>query len=298
MTTVKELALMPEFVVSGNAACAGCGLSMALRFALKALGPDTVMVVPACCTSVIQGPIPKSGVGVPIYNVAFGAASSTASGMVNAFRRKEKKTNVLVWAGDGGTTDIGLASLSGAAERGDDLIYVCYNNQVYGNTGSQRSSATPIGAKTSTTPRGHEGSGKFLPFIMMAHRIPYVATASSGYPRDLFDKVSKAKSIEGFRYIEIFSPCPPNWRAPKNKAVELGRLAVETGFWPMFEMENDKVTLSRRGQRFVDPDKRKSLGDFIALQGRFKGVDPGLIDGLQAQINERWDYLGRFLNQS
>ena len=153
MDTIAEIP-KEEYVLKCTSACAGCSDSLALRYVLKAAGPDTVLVIPACCTSVIQGIYPNTAFNVPVYNIAFGAAAACASGMSNAFRQTNKKTNVIVYAGDGGTLDIGIQAMSGAFERGTDFLYICYDNEAYGNTGMQRSGATPLGAKTTTTPAG------------------------------------------------------------------------------------------------------------------------------------------------
>ena len=194
MVTTKEILRLPEPILPGHAACAGCSSSLGLRYALKALGDNVIMSIPACCTSVWQGPYPKSSITVPVLNIAFAAAASAASGVSAALDIKGKKdTTVLAWAGDGGSVDIGLAAISGAAERNDNMIYVCYSNESYSNTGVQKSGATPPGARTTTTPYGRVGSPKDISLIMWTHNLPYVATACTSYPRDFITKLQKAQ---------------------------------------------------------------------------------------------------------
>ncbi|HJK41745.1 MAG TPA: thiamine pyrophosphate-dependent enzyme, partial [Methanocorpusculum sp.] len=181
-----------EMLLKCPSTCAGCGSLLALRYILKAAGKDTVLVIPACCNSVIQGVYPYMLHTVPVYNIAFAAAAACASGMSEAFRAVGKKTNVIVYAGDGGTADIGIQALSGALERGEDFLYICYDNEAYGNTGMQRSGATPLGAITTTTPNGKTVNKKDLDRIIEAHNLPYQATACASYPADIYNKVKKA----------------------------------------------------------------------------------------------------------
>lgn len=302
MVTVKELAQMElnlprKLDLLGHSACAGCGLTVSHRMAMLALGKDTVQVTPACCTSIVQSPYPKASFGIPVLNIAFAAAASAASGVSSALQKQGRENiTTLAWAGDGGTTDIGLAALSGAAERNENMIYVCYDNEIYGNTGNQRSSATPPGAKTTTTPTGNLGKGKFVPFIMMAHDIPYIATANSGYPRDIYDKIKKASQYKGFKYIHILIGCPTNWNSPVEKNSTITKLGVETGFWPMFEVEHGKVTLTRRFAKYQDSKNRKPLDEFLKPQGRFKNMTDEQLKLLNEMIDERWGYLNRFID--
>lgn len=259
-----------EYILKCTSACAGCGDSISLRYVLKAAGPDTVLVVPACCTSVIQGIYPNTAFNVPVYNVAFAAAAACASGMSAALRAAGKKTNVIAYAGDGGTVDIGIQALSGAFERGADFLYICYDNEAYGNTGMQRSGATPLGARTTTTPGGKMQPKKDLDAIVAAHRPPYMATACPAYPKDLFQKVKKALSYRGPTFIHILSPCPPGWRFSTEKTVEMGKLAVRTGMWILYEREQGKVTIN--GPSKAAMVKPLPVGEYIRAQGRFKGI--------------------------
>jgi len=247
---------------------------------LKAAGPDTVLVVPACCTSVIQGIYPNTAVNVPVYNVAFAAAAACASGMSNAFRATGKKTNVIVYAGDGGTLDIGIQSMSGAFERGTDFLYICYDNEAYGNTGMQRSGATPLGARTTTTPTGKKDEKKDIDAIVAAHHLEYMATACSAYPQDLYKKVVKALTFRGPTFIHILAHCPPGWRYPTEKSIEMGKLAVKSAVWVLYEREHGKLSISAPSKAAMK--KPLPLEDYLAPQGRFKGIDAKTIEVLKA----------------
>lgn len=273
-----------EFILKCTSACAGCSDSLALRYVLKAAGPDTVLVVPACCTSVIQGIYPNTAFNVPTYNVAFAAAAACASGMSNALRATGKKTNVIVYAGDGGTLDIGIQSLSGAFERGTDFLYICYDNEAYGNTGMQRSGGTPLGARTTTTPGGKKDTKKDIDAIVAAHDPPYMATACAAYPQDLFKKVQKALSFRGPSFIHLLAPCPPGWRFPTEKSVEMGRLAVKSGMWVLYEREYGKLTLGAQSKAAMR--KPVPLEEYLAPQGRFKGIDAKTVDELKQRLGK------------
>ncbi|MEN6442774.1 MAG: thiamine pyrophosphate-dependent enzyme [Methanoregula sp.] len=271
-----------EFLKKCTSACAGCSSSLTLRYVLKAAGPDTVLVVPACCTSVIQGIYPNTAMNVPVYNVAFAAAAACASGMSNAFRETGKKTNVIVYAGDGGTLDIGIQSLSGAFERGTDFLYICYDNEAYGNTGMQRSSGTPLGARTTTTPTGKTDAKKDIDAIVAAHDPPYMATSCSAYPQDIFKKVAKALTFRGPTFIHILAPCPPGWRYPTEKTIEMGKLAVKSGSWVLYEREHGKLTISGPSKAAIK--KPIPLEEYLVPQGRFKGIDLKTIDILKQKL--------------
>lgn len=266
-----------ELFLQGSAACQGCPASIALRIAFKALGRNTVMAVIASCTSVLQSPFPVSALNLPVLNMAFASGGAVASGISAAVRRLmkrgefEEKPTVLVWAGDGGTYDIGIQALSGAAERSTDFIYVCYNNEAYSNTGTQRSGATPYAAWTTNTVRGKREWRKDVAQVMMAHGIPYVATASLAYPTDMFRKFARAKEIEGTRYIEIHAPCPPGWKFPSSQTIEISRLAVQTGMWLLYEHENGKTVYTAGTKRLIQGQSRlKPVEEYLEKQGRFR----------------------------
>lgn len=271
-----------EFVLKCTSACAGCSDSLALRYVLKAAGQDTVLVVPACCTSVIQGIYPNTAFNIPVYNIAFGAAAACASGMSHAFRAAGKKTNVIVYAGDGGTLDIGIQAMSGAFERGTDFLYICYDNEAYGNTGMQRSGGTPMGAKTTTTPAGKTDVKKDIDAIIAAHSPPYMATACAAYPQDLFRKVQKALTFRGPSFIHVLAPCPPGWRFSTEKSVEIGKLAVKSGMWILYEREYGKIVINPQSKAAMK--KPIPLEEYLAPQGRFRGIDTQTLEMLRQHL--------------
>ena len=261
-----------ELYIPGSAACPGCPATMALRVVYKALGKKTVKIVPACCTAVIESLHPHTSFNIPTMNIAFEAAAAGASGVEAGFRMQGKTDiNVVAWAGDGGTYDIGIQALSGALERNTNFLYICYNNQIYSNTGIQRSGATPYAAWTTTTVGGKIEFRKEMGEIIQAHHIPYAAQACIAYPEDLFNKLRKAKNIKGPKYIEIMAPCPPGWRFPMEKTVEMGTMAVETGAWALYEFENEKVTFNGKSKLILEKKiERKPIEEWIKYQGRFR----------------------------
>jgi len=298
MKQIRELS-REEYLLKGHIACAGCGLAISLRLLFKALGNKVIMVVPACCTSVIPGPFPYTSFAVPVQNMLFETAASTASGVVAALRQRDvKDVTVVSWAGDGGTFDIGIQALSGAVERETNFIYICYDNEAYGNTGIQRSGATPYGAWTTTTPTGKRQRKKDMAFIMAAHRIPYVATACPSYPMDFINKVRKAKEIKGSKFIHLLAPCPTGWRYDTSKTVEMGRLAVQTGMWVLFEIEYGKFKLNPPSDRLVDKAKRKPVKEYLALQGRFRTLKEGDIEKIQKWVDEDWERYRKLASSS
>lgn len=288
-----------EYLLRGHAACPGCGATILLRYVLKALGPKTYMIIPASCSSVIAGPYPKSAFKVPLLHIAFAASAAAASGMIEALEKLgHDDVNVLVWAGDGGTVDIGLQALSGAAERGHNIIYVCYDNEAYMNTGIQKSGSTPYKAWTTTTPLGNPGMKKDLPSIMAAHRIPYVATINPAYPNDIVYKLRKASKIRGgLKYIHAFSPCPPGWRYDSSLTVKIARLAVETGVWVLYEVERGLFRLTGPSKRLLDKSKRKPVKEYLKLQGRFRHLSEDDIAEIQGIIDRRWEEIAEVLKK-
>jgi pyruvate ferredoxin oxidoreductase beta subunit len=254
------------------------------------------MVVPAGCATIIQGSFPKTSARVPLLNIAFAAASSSASGVAAALeQRGVKDVNVLVWAGDGATSDIGMASLSGAAERNENIIYVCYDNEAYMNTGIQRSSSTPIGAWTTTTITGKMENKKDLPSIVLMHHVPYLATASIAYPLDFAEKLQKAAKIQGFKYIHLHAPCPPGWKFSSEKTIEVGRLAVQTGSWIVYEVENGVYKLSTPSLPFVNKERRKPIELYLKIQGRFAKMTEDEKVRFMAAIEENWNSAANYL---
>jgi len=305
MMGIREFIEKPELLFKGHSACPGCPSAIALRISLKALGKNTILVIPASCSSVYQGIFPNSAFRVMTYNVAFASAAAVASGIRHALNKKgHKDVNVVVWGGDGGLVDIGMATMSGAAERGEDIIAICYDNEAYMNTGIQRSGASPPGAWTTTTPTGKTQIKKPMPFILVSHGARYVATTSVGYPLDLYNKVKKAAELrgEGFRYIHILSPDPPGWRFDASLTVTLGKLAVETGFWPLWEAEvvegKIKFKLNPPSNRLLDPSKRKPIDEFMKYQGRFRVATDVHKKLLMQQIEFYWELVKAFLSLS
>jgi 2-oxoisovalerate ferredoxin oxidoreductase beta subunit len=277
-----------EYVCAGHTACPGCSAVLAMRYVLKALGPRTIILIPPGCSGPIAGGYPISALKIPALRIAFGTTASSASGVRAALNAMGKKhIHVLAWAGDGATLDIGLQALSAAAERNDDIIYVCYDNEAYMNTGVQKSSSSPEGVWTSTTPGAKDTPKKDIVGIMAAHKIPYIATASVGYPKDLIRKMEKAKNIAGTRFIYIFSPCTTGWQYPPELTIQIAKLATQTGIFPLYEIEN--------GERYILNRKRgkKPLKEYVALQGRFRRLDEQGLRRLEAWVEKRWDHLTR-----
>ena len=274
-----------EYINQGDFACPGCAAGLSMRHALKVLGDETVIVMPASCWSIIAGGLPTTALQVPLMHVPFATAAAVASGAKNAFREKgEPDKNVVCWAGDGGTFDIGLQAISGAAERKEDIIYVCYDNEAYMNTGIQRSSATPPGAWTTTTPAGNPliFEKKDMFNIIASHNPAYVATTTIAFPDDFYKKFEKAKNAKGFRFLHLLSACPPGWRIDSEDSVKAMRLAVETGIFVMMEKEGEqevKVTYK--------PEEFKPVKEYFKLQGRYKHLDEKTIDIIQGRINKR-----------
>jgi pyruvate ferredoxin oxidoreductase beta subunit len=227
---------------------------------------------------------------VSVLHTPFATTGASASGIVASLEDKglAEDINVVAFAGDGGTVDIGIQSLSGAVERGTNFIYVCYDNEAYMNTGVQRSGSTPPGAYTTTTPNGKTGYKKNMPKILEAHGIPYVATAISSYPLDLYEKFKNAMKINGPKYIHILAPCPPGWGYNPKDSIEIGRLAVQTGFWPLYEVVDGIFILSKDSQRFLDPAKRKPISEYLNIQKRFKNISDEDIENYQNYIEEQW----------
>lgn len=287
-----------EYFAAGHRACQGCGEALAIRLMCKALGKDTVIVNATGCMEVVSTMYPTTAWELPWMHVAFPNAAAVASGVeagLKVLRRKGKIADRYVKTvgigGDGGTVDIGLQALSGAMERGHDMLYVCFDNEAYMNTGIQRSGATPFGASTTTAPPGEVSHGnrtwkKNMPEIMVAHNIPYVATACHSYPIDFMNKVKKARSIKGPSYIHCLSVCPTGWRCPSGECIKMGRLAVQTGAFPLYEVEYGKYRLSAD-----TPETLRPLEDYIKRQGRFRHLTPEEIKVFQKRVEEEYKIL-------
>jgi pyruvate/2-oxoacid:ferredoxin oxidoreductase beta subunit len=279
-----------EIMAPGHLGCGGCGAALAMRLVLKTLGPQTVLVVPACCWSVIDGPSPYSAAGVAVMHTPFPSAAAAACGVRAALDLKgDAETTVCAWAGDGGTFDIGIQALSAAAERNENILYICYDNEAYMNTGVQRSSATPLGAATTTTPAAHpkDQPKKDLVSIMAAHGVPYVATATVGYPDDLTAKITRAKQMTGLRLVHLLAPCPPGWRIDSEQAIRHARLAVAAHVFPLLE-----VVDGRQWRLTVRP-KDVPLEEYLKGQGRFRTLisNPQALERAREAVESRWQLL-------
>jgi pyruvate ferredoxin oxidoreductase beta subunit len=285
-----------EYLLAGNSACAGCVSELALRWALKALGPKTVVVSPASCANVYIGVWPGASPTVPFINMAFAAGASAASGIVAGYEALGKDDiTVMTWAGDGGTVDIGIQALSGAIERGTNFIYVCYDNEIYANTGTQRSGSTPLAAVTTTTPFGKRENKKDIAKIIAAHEIPYVGVVNGADPQDVFDTFRKIKDIKGAKFVHLFSPCPPGWRFDPSESIEIARLAVKSGMWILWEQENGVFSLKKGSRRYLNKESRISVNEYLRRQGRFNLASEEEIRKLQDWVDQNWEEIRRRL---
>jgi pyruvate ferredoxin oxidoreductase beta subunit/2-oxoisovalerate ferredoxin oxidoreductase beta subunit len=286
---MTRLSLAAESMLcSGHAACPGCIDALSARHVLATLGPNTIAVIPPSCMAIIAGPQPYSSMKIPVYQPTLEASAAAASGLRRALDAQGKRdTQVVVLAGDGGTYDIGFQCLSSAAERNEDFIYVCFDNEGYMNTGAQKSSSTPHFARTGSTPAGKTSRKKNLVEIMAAHGVPYVATASAGHLPDLIRKVEKAKAIRGTRILVLLIPCLDGWGLPDDAGLAAARYAVECGAFPLYEVENGRRYTLNVAQR------TRPVSDYLALQSRYKHMTPAEIDALQEEIDEHWERLVR-----
>lgn len=275
-----------EYFRSGHMACPGCGMASTIRLVLKALGEKTVVVIIPSCVGVISAAFPNSTLTVPCFHSAFEIAAPTAAGIAQALKiQGDEETTVLALAGDGGTFDIGLQALSGAADRNENFLYICLDNEGYMNTGIQSSSATPQGAWTMTTPAGRGGKKKQFMEIIAAHRLPYAATAALGHPLDLMAKVKKAQAIQGTRFIHTLIPCPTGWRMAENLSARAAMLAVETRLFPLYEMFDGTE------YRMTHESKGLPVKEYLQIQGRFRHLTDADINGIQQTVTEQWERL-------
>ena len=287
-----------EYMDPGTLGCQGCGGALSMRMVLKELGDDAIAVLPACCWSIIDGPWPVHALNIPVFHTAFETAAVVATGIKAAKQIKGKDTTVVAWAGDGGTFDIGLQALSGAAERNEDIIFICYDNEAYMNTGIQRSSATPAGTWTTTTPneRPEPRPKKDIMGIMAAHRIPYAATATVAYPDDLAGKVRTAIDAKGgMRFLHLLSACPPGWKMEASDSIEAMRRAVASSVFPLYEVRGG------REYRITHwPNPEIPLEDYLTQQGRFAPLLDGgdMLDQAKRNVKEQWWFLVERHHQS
>jgi pyruvate ferredoxin oxidoreductase beta subunit len=300
MPGLKQLAERKELMSGGHRACAGCLPMTAMRQILLTAGSDTVCGCATGCVEVVTTIYPYTSWRTPFIHSAFENSAATISGAEAAFRslrrqgKVDKDIKFIAFGGDGGTYDIGIQALSGAMERGHNMLYVCYDNEAYMNTGIQRSGGTPKGTETSTTPVGKVVPGKKefpkpLTEIMIAHNIPYVAQATPGYPKDLSDKVEKALSIEGPAFMNVLAPCTRGWRYPMEESMEISRLAVETCFWPLFEVEHGVIRITKK------PKEKVPVEEWLKRQGRFRHLfkeeNRHILEEIQQETDRNWSWL-------
>ena len=305
MANIKQLSARPECLAPGHRLCGGCGASIAVRQVLMGV-PEDCAVVAGCATGCLEVSTtiyPYDSWNIPFIHNAFENSASTIAGVEAAFKGMQragklpadKKVKFVAFGGDGGTYDIGLQALSGAMERGHDMVYVCYDNGAYMNTGIQRSSATPKGAWATTSEVGKAEKGKpqvrkDLAGIIAAHGIPYVGQSTVGHWKDLVSKAEKAFACDGPAFLNVMAPCPRGWRIKSDETLEICRLAVDTKFWPLFEVENGVWKLTPVKEKSLKP-----LEDFLRPQGRFKHLfKPGneaLLEELKADVEQYWKYL-------
>lgn len=291
MVNIKDLT--DKEYLYGHKACPGCGMGIVGRLATKVLGEKTIIALPASCMSTVTTQYPQMNYSVPSLTMAFPGTGAVLSGMSAGLKALGiKDVNVVGFAGDGGTADIGIQALSGAVERGDDFIYICYDNEAYMNTGIQRSGMTPYGATTTTTPSGSVSIGEKHPKknmfeIMIAHRIPYAATASSSYPTDFMNKVEKARNIKGPAYIHVMAPCPTGWGFASERTVEIGKMMIECGLWYLAEYEKEKVKMN------LVPKTLKSVREYLVSQKRFRHLKEEDIKAIEAYRDKEWELIKR-----
>jgi pyruvate/2-oxoacid:ferredoxin oxidoreductase beta subunit len=294
----RNVLLEQELMTPGMSSCQGCGATLSMKIALRGLGRRTIVVFPACCFTVFVGAYPYSSLGVPVVHCPFATAAVVASGVRTALQQKgEEEATVMAWAGDGGTFDIGLQALSGAAERGENILYVCYDNEAYMNTGIQRSSATPVGAWTTTTPAGtiKEEPKKDIEQIMLAHHIAYMATASAAFPDDMYAKFRKCREIKGTKFIHVLASCPTGWRIDPSQSV---RMATQANVFPIYEVtRRTNEDFRDAGQDEYDyriniyPETEASLESYLQSQGRFKHITPAMVESVRQRVNRKWEEL-------
>lgn len=288
----------------GHRACSGCGEALSVRLIAKAAGRNIIVINATGCMEVVASPFPYTSWEVPWAHTLFENTAAVASGaeaglkaMIAKGKRKDEGVKVIALAGDGGTSDIGLQALSGALERGHDLLYVCLDNEAYMNTGIQRSSATPYGAMTTTSPAGKVIPGqvtwkKNMPAVAAAHDIPYVATASPSYHKDLMRKVSKGLEAPGPAYLHVLSVCPVGWRCATENTIQVGRLAVKTGIFPLYEVENGQYKMN------INPPQLTPVKEYLQLQGRFRHLSEDTVNEIQDRVKREYSKLVELAGKS
>ena len=313
--TAKDIALKPDAFLPGHRACAGCGPANVLRMVMKATRGPTVVTQATGCMEVVSSIYPYTSWAVPWLHTAFETAAANASGIDAALKVlkrkgkvKQEHVDIIAFAGDGGTFDIGFQALSGAVERGHDFLFILYDNEGYMNTGIQRSGGTPMGAATTTTPAGSVMPGKLqhkkpITDIMVAHEMEYVATATPYYWKDMLQKVRKGLEVEGPAFLHIFAPCPRGWRSEPSNSIDYTKLAVESCVFPVYEVVKGKYELSTPSKLVaLAPQKKKPITEYLKGQGRYRHLftpqNKHVIDELQRFTDERWGKLQKKVEQS
>ncbi len=304
MAKLKELAMMEDRLVAGHGMCLGCGIPLIFKMVLRATEEPLIIANATGCLEVCTTIFPRTSWNVTWVHSAFENAASTIAGIESMYKAlknqgkipKDKKIKFLGTGGDGGTYDIGLQALSGAVERGHDIVYLCYDNNAYANTGGQRSSATPMGASATTSPAGDKSPGKLqwrkdLTKVLAAHNIPYVAQASPSRWQDLYNKAKKAFEVEGPAFLNVLCLCPTEWKYDESKGIELAKIAVDTCFWPLYEVENGKYKINYK------PKEKKPILEWIKPQGRFRHLFKEeyawVLEEFQRKVDEEWEELNK-----
>ncbi len=307
MAKLKELAMMEDRLVAGHGMCLGCGIPLIFKMVLRATEDPLIIANATGCLEVCTTIFPRTSWNVTWVHSAFENSAATIAGVESMYKSlknkgkipKDKKIKFLGVGGDGGTYDIGLQALSGAMERGHDIVYLCYDNNAYANTGGQRSSATPMGASATTSPAGDKSPGKLqwrkdLTKVLAAHNIPYVAQASPSRWQDLFNKAKKAFEVEGPAFLNVLCLCPTEWKYDESKGIELAKIAVDTCFWPLYEVENGKYKINYK------PKEKKPILEWIKPQGRFRHLfkeeNAWLLEEFQRKVDEEWEELNKLAN--
>ena len=302
MAKLKELAMMEDRLVAGHGMCLGCGIPLIFKMVLRATEDPLIIANATGCLEVCTTIFPRTSWNVTWVHSAFENAAATIAGVESMYKAlknqgkipKDKKIKFLGTGGDGGTYDIGLQALSGAVERGHDIVYLCYDNNAYANTGGQRSSATPMGASATTSPAGDKSPGKLqwrkdLTKVLAAHKIPYVAQASPNRWQDLYNKAKKAFEVEGPAFLNVLCLCPTEWKYDESKGIELAKIAVDTCFWPLYEVENGKYKINYK------PKEKKPILEWIKPQGRFRHLfkeeNAWVLEEFQRKVDEEWEEL-------
>ncbi len=304
MAKLKDLAKMEDRLVAGHGMCLGCGIPLIFKVVLRATEDPLIIANATGCLEVCTTIFPRTSWNMTWVHSAFENAASTIAGveaMYKSLKRKgkipkDKTIKFMGVGGDGGTYDIGLQALSGAMERGHDIVYLCYDNNAYANTGGQRSSATPLGASATTSPAGEKSPGKLqwrkdLTKVLAAHNIPYVAQASPTRWQDLYNKAKKAFEIEGPAFLNVLCLCPTEWKYEESKGIQLAKIAVDTCVWPLYEVENGKYKINYK------PKEKKSVLEWIKPQGRFRHLfkeeNAWVLEEFQKKVDEEWEELNR-----